>query len=80
MIDKKPVDENGKRHGMWEIYRNGILINKGLYIHGHQYGRHVMYDENGKFLGECNAIRTTRHAYQEYHWSSGIVEKIFYAY
>ena len=78
MQDKEPIDENGKRHGMYEIYQNGILLNKGLYIHGHQYGKHVLYDENGKLLSIINAIKTTRHAYQEHHWSNGTVEKIFY--
>lgn len=39
MQDKRPFNEQGQRHGYWEVYFNdGTLAYKGTFINGKRYG------------------------------------------
>ena len=43
------LDENGRRHGLWEVYHpNDRLWFKGEYIHGRAHGLWEYYWDNGK--------------------------------
>jgi len=43
--DKHPVDSDGRRHGLCEVYYpNGKLACRGRYVHGSGKGLCVWYD------------------------------------
>lgn len=39
-------DADGKRHGLWIVYHNGVLDYKGEYIHGLRHGPWTEYWNN----------------------------------
>ena len=44
-----PVDENGKRHGLWEeCYITGKLYSRGSYYHGRPHGPWEFFYSNGE--------------------------------
>ena len=49
MLDKNQYDEQGKRHGYWELYRtNGSLWYICNYVNGEVHGLWESYYSNGK--------------------------------
>lgn len=48
--NKRPRDEQGKRHGYWEQYHyRGNLFYKGSYIHGIRYGLFTNFGKGKKY-------------------------------
>ena len=49
MQNKKPLNDKGQAHGLWErYYSNGNLEYKGLYVNGKRHGLCESYWSNGK--------------------------------
>ena len=52
MKDKRPINADGKRHGLWEGYHYtyGTLWYKLNYINGNAFGLYQDFNHEGKLL------------------------------
>ena len=74
-IDLRPYNEEGKKHGHWEIYHScGELSLKGEYINGKRHGPWESYWWGGRlhFTGSYDMGKRIG------YWIKGS-EKVFYA-
>lgn len=79
MQNKRPVNQKGQRHGLWELYHdNGRLHIKGLFVNGNQFGQHINYWSNGNFLNIENYIDGWLHGYYKFNCGK-YTEIIYYA-
>ena len=62
--DLKPINNNGKPHGIWKMYnKDGQLAFKCNYINGVQVGLSKYYDDNGKLAFKCYYINGVKYLY-----------------
>jgi hypothetical protein len=79
MKDKRPKNERGQRHGMWETYFDNLkLENKGLWINGHSFGLHELHHYDGSLFYKANYIKSESCGYYE-HRFAGNITKEYYA-
>jgi antitoxin component YwqK of YwqJK toxin-antitoxin module len=73
-------DENGKRHGYWEIYHdNGELAYKANYVNGKEHGYWEEYCSNGQLYLKGNYVNGKAHGYFEsYYYNGQLHYKGFY--
>lgn len=75
MQDKKPRNEQGKAHGLWETYwTNGNLNYKGNYTNGLQNGYcEQYYYDYETICYQGNFINGFQYGYYISYWKSGII-------
>ncbi len=79
--DIKPIDKDGKPHGLWKRYYhdNGNLSSKGYYLNGKQHGLCEWYHDNGKLSSKGYYLNGKKHGLCEsYHSNGNLSSKIYY--
>jgi antitoxin component YwqK of YwqJK toxin-antitoxin module len=77
MQDKKPYNEQGERHGYWEVYHtNGHLHYFCNYINDKMFGKYISYMLDGSLNISFNSINNRMVGYCEDNW----VNKIYKSY
>lgn len=80
MQDKMPRNEQGQRHGRWEIYRStGQLWHISTYVNGDLYGMFFMFHPSGRIAFESFMIHTERYGYSVEYNSRGLKTKEYHA-
>jgi antitoxin component YwqK of YwqJK toxin-antitoxin module len=75
MQDKRPLNEENKAHGYWEIYYpNGQLQFKGLFVNGDLNGPCESYSEDGSLTLKCNFLNKILYGFGEH-----LKNKFYYA-
>ena len=80
MQDKRPRNEQGEPHGIWEEYRsNGTLNYRANYVNGKRYGLCEKYWADGSFF-IAYMIDNILKGYCKTDWSGrGIIEHTYVA-
>jgi antitoxin component YwqK of YwqJK toxin-antitoxin module len=79
MQDKKPTNEQGLAHGVWErYYQNNQLSYKGLCLNGRRFGLHESFYEDGRLHYKCYYINNNHSGYHEDNLT-GKKKKRYYA-
>ena len=73
-VDIYPYDENGKRHGYWELHQpNSKLYCRGSYANGKQHGCWRYYNVDGNLWCIVNYVHDISQGYWEFYRNDGTI-------